>query len=90
MKRLLILTLALATMLALAAPVGAAKPDKPGKPGKSGPVDVTIDANLIWVNAAGDAIYYTINVTSSETISDTVVEARQRSDGEGVHREPRC
>lgn len=74
MKRIPILVLALATMLALAAPVGAAKPDKPGKPGTSGPVDVTLEANLGSVHAVEDKIYYTITVISSEYMSDAIVE----------------
>ncbi len=36
MRRLLILSVALIVLLALAVPVGAAKPDKPGPPGDSG------------------------------------------------------
>jgi hypothetical protein len=74
MKRILILILALATMLALAAPVGAAKGGKPGKPGTSGPVDVTLEANMGSVHAVGDTIYYTITVTSSEATDGAVVE----------------
>ena len=77
MRKILILALALLTMVGLAAPVGAAKGGKPGKPG---PVGVTIDANLYWVNAAGDTIYYTITVTSSQAITDAMVELSVNDD----------
>lgn len=80
-KRYTIPMLAVVMLLALAAPVGAAKPDKPGKPGTSGPVEVTLDANLGSVHAVGDEIYYTIDVTSSDNISGAVVELSVNDEG---------
>ena len=65
MKRLLILALALATMLALAAPVGAKKPPRLE-------LGVTIEANLWWANADGDLIVYTIEVAEVPGYSWTI------------------
>lgn len=59
MKRLLILTLALAVLVAVAAPVGAAQGGKHGKPSA---ISLSIEADLWWANVSGDQITYTIGV----------------------------
>ena len=68
--RIVVVVLAALGAVWALAPAGMAKPDKPGKPTNDGRslVTATADANLAWVNAAGDVIHYRIEVSASETV----------------------
>ena len=75
MKRIGFAALILAMGLAIASPVGAAKPDCEADPShpscKEAPpdssVELTIEANLLWVQEESDTIIYTISVDPPST-----------------------
>jgi hypothetical protein len=60
MRRLLILSVALIVLLAVAVPVGAAK----GGSFKSSPLEVTVDTDHFWANAPGDVIVWSVFATN--------------------------
>lgn len=60
MKRTLVLMVAMLVFVAMAVPAGAAR----GGSFKSSPLEVTVDTDHFWANAAGDEILWSVFVTN--------------------------